>query len=174
MSPCLLLEYLREADMKGNDNKSGPSEIKRGSSSWFTLLLLPSASLFLPATQRLWSQKDVDKPLTCPPFSFPSSPLFLSISSSLSFPEPWCSILIGPDGYAMVHAFPLQNTKQWRVESCVHEKKKMTCATGRHGWIDQSQYSGGGGLERRGGARKLRKWTRPLKKSDVNKESTDF
>lgn len=47
--------------------------------------------------------------------------------SSLYLPEPWCGIPIGADGSAMVHAFPLQNTKQWGgggKKSCVKAIKK--------------------------------------------------
>lgn len=87
-----------------------------------------------------------DLPSSPPSHHRPPFPTSLSSHPSI-LPEPWCGIQIGADGSAMVHAFPLQNTKQWGEESCVKEKK-MTCGTRRHGWIDQSRHTEGGGFER--------------------------
>lgn len=128
-----------------------------------TLLSPHSVSFRLP------SQKDVHKPLTCPHPSLSHPTSLPSPHSSLLFPEPWCSIPIGADGSAMVHAFPLQNTKQSKKggekrSAVSKKKKKMTCGTGRHGWIDMTQHGGGGGWEKGKCTRELKNWTRPLKK----------
>lgn len=121
--------------------------------------------LFFLWQHKALDPKDVDMQLTRLTLPRPLSLFLPPPFSSLHFPEPWRGIPIVADGSAMVHAFPLQNTKQWgeERESCVKEKK-MTCGKGRHGWIDRRRRSGRGGVSERGRERERCKGAEQLDK----------
>lgn len=128
------------SERKRDINKSGPTETQRKRGAPISSLSPPRRLQFLSPSpcqfKALVPRKDVDKLLTCP--RLPPLPLPPSLHlSSLYLPESWCGIPIGADGSAMVHAFPLRNTKQrgwegqgvWRwgdgKEPCQWKKKKI-------------------------------------------------
>ncbi len=124
----------------------------------------PIPPLFLPVSLRLWSRKDVDKPLTCPLSLSPSLPPFSLALSFLIPPFPRAVVRHSDRSWWICDGACIPTPEYQAVgrgELC--QRKKMTCGTGRHGWIDQSRHSGGGGLERGEGVREPKNWTCPLK-----------
>lgn len=112
-------------------SKSCPLEIKRCSFSCSLPFLSLSACLRLPASLTLYSQKDVDKSLTCLPFSFF---LFLFPPLSLLIPLFFRATVQHSDWIWWICDGACLPTLEYqaagRGEPC--QRKKMTCGTGRH------------------------------------------